>query len=105
MMVVTEHKAGDEFLDLARGLLEVLSESPGFLAGRVGRSGDDPAIWVVVTTWVDVGSMRRGYGSFDARVAAAPVMTSAAHRVSAFEVLLQAEPGSLTVGHSDRAPQ
>ncbi len=47
--------------------------------------------------------MRRGFGSFDAKVAAAPVMLSASDRVSAYEVLVQATPGELVDRSSDRA--
>lgn len=105
MIVVTEHRAGEEFLGLARELLATLSKAQGFIDGRVGRSPDEPDVWVVSTTWRDVGSMRRGFGGFEAKVAAAPVMTSAAQRVSAFEVLLEATAGTLTAGSSDRAPE
>ena len=60
MIVVTEHRGGDDFLDLAR--------SPGSLGcgrgfrRRVGRSPDDPQVWTIVTSWRDVvGSIRRGF--------------------------------------------
>jgi len=103
MIVVTEHRAGDEFLDPARELLEVLAGADGFLSGQVARSPDDPEVWIINTQWRDVGSMRRGFGSFDAKVAAAPVMVSAADRVSAYEVLVQATPGEVAGRPSDRA--
>lgn len=103
MIVVTEHRAGEEFLGLARELLAALAVAEGFLDGYVGRSPDEPDIWIIATTWRDVGSMRRGFGTFDAKVAAAPVMLSASDRVSAFEVLLHATAGSVTARNSDRA--
>ncbi len=103
MIVVTEHRAGDEFLEPARALLDVLAVADGFESGEVGRSPDEPDVWIVSTRWRDVGSMRRGFGSFDAKVAAAPVMLSAADRVSAFEVLVQATPGAVVDRSSDRA--
>lgn len=103
MIVVTEHRAGDEFLEPAGALIEVLSRADGFVSGQVGRSPDEPDIWILCTAWRDVGSMRRGFGSFDAKVAAAPVMLSASDRVSAYEVLVQATPGELVDRSSDRA--
>src|SRR5690606_14927429 len=103
MIVVTEHRAGDDFLAPATQLLEVLAAAEGFISGQVGRSPDEPDIWIVSTRWRDVGSMRRGFGSFDAKVAAAPVMLSASDRVSAYEVLVQATPGELVDRSSDRA--
>jgi len=105
VIVVTEHRAGDEFLDLARALLEALCRAEGFLGGEVGRSPDEPDVWIVNTSWRDVGSMRRGFGGFDAKVAAAPVMVSAADRVSAFEVLLHADGDGVAARASDRTAE
>jgi len=102
VIVVTEHRASDEFLDLARALLDALSRAEGFLSGDVARSPDDPDVWLVSTSWRDVGSMRRGFGGFDAKVAAAPVMVSASDRVSAFEVLLHADGDAVVTRASDR---
>jgi quinol monooxygenase YgiN len=103
VIVVTEHRAGEEFLPLARSLLQALAAAEGFESGQVGRSPDEPDVWLLVTSWRDVGSMRRGFGTFDAKVAAAPVMHTAADRVSAFEVLLEAGPDGLRGRGSDRA--
>jgi quinol monooxygenase YgiN len=103
MIVVTEHRAGDDFLAPAHDLLEVLAAADGFIAGQVGRSPDEPDVWIISTRWRDVGSMRRGFGSFDAKVAAAPVMLTAADRVSAYEVLVEATPGDVAGRRSDRA--
>ena len=103
VIVVTEHRAGDEFLALGTHLLEALAAADGFVDGYVARSPDEPDIWLIATTWRDVGSMRRGFGSFDAKVAAAPVMVTAADRVSAFEVLLHAGPEGVVAHASDRA--
>lgn len=100
--MVTEHRAGDEFLELGRALLEALSRAVGFLSGQVGRSPDEPDVWIVSTAWRDVGSMRRGFGGFEAKVAAAPVMVSAADRVSAFEVLLEVDASGVVARTSDR---
>ncbi len=101
---MTEHVAGEEFLELAGRLLEALAGADGFIDGSVARSPDEPDMWLMTTNWRDVGSMRRGFGSFDAKVAAAPVMLTAADRASAFEVLLHASPTGLVAHETDRAP-
>ena len=103
VIVVTEHRAGDEFGPLGRGLLAALSVADGFVDGRLCRSPDEPDVWLIVSSWRDVGSMRRGFGTFDAKVAAAPVMHSAVDRVSAFEVLAQADVDGVRDFSSDRA--
>jgi quinol monooxygenase YgiN len=103
VIVVTEHRADQSFLPVARELLEVLSKAAGFRSGQVARSPDEPDTWLFVTQWADVGSMRRGFGSFDAKVAAAPVMLSAVDRVSAFETLLDVSPDGIIARGSDLA--
>jgi quinol monooxygenase YgiN len=103
VIVVTEHRAGDEFAPLARSLLEALAAAEGFMSGQLARSPDAPDVWLIVTRWRDVGSMRRGFGTFEAKVAAAAVMHCAADRLSAFEVLLDVEPGAVQERRSDRA--
>lgn len=105
MIVVTEHKAGDEFGELGAALLNALAAADGFVSGHLGRSPDEPDIWVIATTWRDVGSMRRGFGTFDAKVAAAPVMLSAVDRVSAFEALLEVGPRGAISRTSDLAAE
>lgn len=105
MIVVTEHRAGDEFAELGRDLLTVLARADGFVDGRLGRSPDEPDVWLMVTNWRDAGSMRRGFGSFDAKVAAAAVMVSAEHRVSAFETLLETTGGDVADLQSYRSDE
>lgn len=105
MIVVTQHDAGDEFAGPARHLLEVLSAAPGFRSGQLGRSPDEPGVWLIVTHWQDAGSMRRGFGGFDAKVAAAPVMLSARNQPSAFEVLVDARDGQVSDYGADRYEQ
>ncbi len=102
MIVVTEHRADESFLDLGRDLLEALAGAEGYVRGQIGRSPDDPGVWLVVTAWRDVGSMRRGFGSFEAKVAAAPVMMSAVDRVSAFEVMVESTATGVEIRASDR---
>lgn len=100
--MVTQHDAGEQFLGPARELLEVLSRSPGFVSGHVGRSPDEPDVWLMVTHWQDVGSMRRGFGTYDAKVAAAPVMASARNQPSAFEELVEVRDGNVSLNAPDR---
>ena len=103
MIVVTEHHTDEPFVPIARELLEVLAKAPGFVSGQIARSPDEPHTWLFVSNWADVGSMRRGFGSFDAKVAAAPVMLSAVDRVSAFETLLDVSADGIVARGSDLA--
>ena len=67
--------------------LGVLSAQVGFEDGRVGRSVDDPSLWVMVTRWRDVGSYRRALSSYDVKVGAVPLLSRAIDEPSAFEDL------------------
>ena len=105
MLVVTEHRvaSGDDFPALARTLLDVLAGAAGFCSGSLARSPDDPAVYLLTTRWLDAGSMRRALGSYDAKVAAAPLMASATDRPSVFEVLLESTAAGTAETASDLA--
>lgn len=81
-----EHAA---FLSAAREVLAALAGRPGFRRGQLGRSLDDPALWVIATEWEDVGSYRRGLSAYDVKVAFAPLMALVVDEPSAHEVVLQ----------------
>jgi hypothetical protein len=93
-----------EFAERAATALRVLAERPGYLTGSAGPSTDDPARWVLVTEWRNVGSYRRALGNYDVKVQATPLLAQAIDAPSAFEALVTARPGGdLAEGPSDRA--
>ena len=101
MISVTHFAAVDTaFEHRARAALQALAARPGYLAGRVGRSTDDPACWVVISEWENVGSYRRALGNFDVKVQAAPLLAEALDLPSAYEALLEAAPGGEVVRHA-----
>jgi hypothetical protein len=106
MRVTTRHQPADpvQFAEDARAALIVLGRQPGFVAGELGRSPDVPEQFLLTMRWRDVGSMRRGMGGFEAKIALAPVMATAVDEVSVFEVLLEVADGSLHETDSARAP-
>ena len=63
--------------------MAVLAEGVGYVAGRVGRNLDDPDLWVLTTTWANVGSYRRALSSYDVKVAAVPLLSRAIDEPSA----------------------
>ena len=65
----------------------VLSAQAGYEDGQLGRSVDDPTLWVLVTRWRDVGSYRRALSSYDVKVGAVPLLSRAIDEPSAFEDL------------------
>lgn len=105
MRVVTKHRPVDPagFQEAAAHALAVLAEQSGFRSGELARSPDDAALWLLTTRWADAGSMRRGMGSFAAKVALGPVLPTTVDEPSVFEVLHEAAPGSVRTTDSDLA--
>ena len=91
MLVVARFRVaedgGDVFLHEARAALDVLSERPGFARGHLGRSTDDPSLWVLSTEWAGVGAYRRALSSYDVKMRATSVLQRAIEEPTAFEVL------------------
>jgi heme oxygenase (mycobilin-producing) len=93
------------FCARAEDALRALAARSGYLRGSAARATDDPQAWVLVTQWRDVGSYRRALGNYDVKVAATPLLAQALDEVSAYEVLIDAEPGAEPIVHaSDRDP-
>lgn len=104
--VMTRHRPADPaaFVGATREALRILAAQPGFRSGELCRSPDAPDLFLLTTRWRDAGSMRRGMGTFDAKVALAPVMVTAADEVSVFEVLLEVADDAVHERDSARAP-
>ena len=88
--VLVVNRFRDDDVSLAadlRSALAVLLEQAGCEDGRIGRNVDEPALWVMVTRWRDVGSYRRALSSYDVKVGAVPLLSRAIDEPSAFEDL------------------
>src|SRR4051812_13554371 len=91
MIVVNRFRVPDAdaegFAGEARVALGALAERPGYLTGHLGRNVDDPALWVLTTTWENVGSYRRALSAYDVKLAAVPLLSRAIDEPSAYEVV------------------
>ena len=108
MLVVTRYQVppaeAQEFHDLARAALEVLTSRPGCLGGRVGRSIDEPDLWVLATDWQTVGTYRRALSNPEVKLRAVPLMYRCVDEPTAFEELTTWAPAAgLTEHQSDLA--
>ncbi|WP_375474596.1 antibiotic biosynthesis monooxygenase family protein [uncultured Jatrophihabitans sp.] len=108
-MIALTHFADSsaDFADRARAALAALAARPGYLRGTLARSTDDPAAWLLLTEWENVGSYRRALGGYDVKLTATPLLASAVPDLPAgFESLADIAPGGVTVLHrSDREPR
>ena len=80
--------------------LDVLAAQRGFVDGRIGRNVDDPDLWVLTTTWQNVGSYRRALSAYEVKIRAVAVLSRALDEPSAYElvdggVLNEARPRTL----------
>ena len=86
---VPEAEAASFREDLERAR-SALAARPGHLESRIGRNVDDPGLWVLTSTWENVGSYRRALSAYDVKVNAVPVLYRAIDEPTAYE---WAEPG------------
>jgi hypothetical protein len=92
----------DRFRHDVHAAHEALAARPGYVRGHVGRNLDDPALWVLTTTWVNVGSYRRALSSYDVKVSAVPLLSRAIDEPSAYETIT---PGLLENQQRPRTSQ
>ncbi|MBM9460281.1 antibiotic biosynthesis monooxygenase [Nocardioides sp. zg-536] len=89
MLVVNRFRA-DPAEDLRAELEAVhvlLADQAGYVDGVLGRSLDDPALWVLATRWASVGAYRRALSSYDVKLHGVPVLSRALDEPSAFETV------------------
>ncbi len=108
MLVVTRHRLPlpgfpdvPAALAVAREVLGLLSQRPGFVRGWLGRAVDDPDVLVLAHEWDDVGSYRRGLSAYEVKLLS-PFLATAVDEASAFEVLVARTPDSVVESASDR---
>ena len=95
MLVVNRFRVtvsdGESFRSDLEAARDALAQRPGFVGGAIGRNLDDPELWVLTTTWDNVGAYRRALSSYDVKLTAVPVLGRALDEPSAYE---SAEPGT-----------
>jgi hypothetical protein len=84
--------ATETFRADAVAALGALGSRPGYVDGRIGRNVDDPGLWLLTTTWENVGSYRRALSAYDVKVTAVPLLSRALDEPSAYESVEAGEP-------------
>ena len=91
MLVVSRFRVDDAETASFRADLErareALAARPGYVEGRIGRTVDDPELWVLTTVWEHVGAYRRALSAYDVKLGAVPLLSRAVDEPSAFEVV------------------
>jgi hypothetical protein len=91
MLAVSRFRYDDNEVDLPQrelgACLALLQSFPGCVSGSVGRALDDPALWLLATSWRNVGAYRRAMSSYEVKADFMQVLGRAIDEPSAFEVL------------------
>ena len=91
MLVVNRFRVAEGDVEAFRrhvvAALEVLSARDGYVDGAVGRSVDEPELWLLQTRWENVGSYRRALSSYDVKLGAVPLLSRAVDEPSAYEIV------------------
>jgi hypothetical protein len=92
VLVISRFRYDVDAIERATQELELclteLSRCSGYVSGAVGRTLDDPSLWLLQTRWDDVGSYRRALSSYDVKVAAVPLLSQALDEPSAYEIVI-----------------
>ena len=103
MLVVTRYAVppgeAAEFRERCHSALKALVSCPGCTGATAGQALDDPALWVLSTSWESVGAYRRALSSYQVKLVAVPLMYRALDEPSAFESLLAWTPDTGLVEH------
>lgn len=74
------------FVDQAREASVFLLGRPGCESAELVQALDDPDLWALISRWSDVGSYRRAYNGYDAKVVLTPLMVQAIDEPTAYAV-------------------
>lgn len=93
----------DAIAPLLDDALAALSQAVGFREGWVGRSPDQPDTWVLGSRWDDAGALRRGLGSYAAKMALGPLQAYSTGEDVVVEILTTADGDRIESTPSARA--
>lgn len=74
----------EAFEPAAQAVVERFRGSVGNLSAELVRNLDDPALWAVLSHWRDVGSYRRAFNGYEAKLVLLPLLGRALDEPSAY---------------------
>lgn len=73
------------FVGRARAASAFFRTRPGCEGVDVVKNLDDPELWAIVTRWANVGSYRRSFNGFEAKMVLVPLLSEAIDEPSAYD--------------------
>ena len=80
--VPAERAAG--FVERSRAAVDFFASCRGCLAVDLLQNLDDPELWTITSRWVDVGSYRRSFSGYEAKLVLVPLLSEAIDEPSAY---------------------
>ena len=75
---------GADFEPAADAVVAFWRECSGCLSAELVRNLDEQALWAIVSRWDSVGSYRRSFGGYEAKMVLTPVLSRAIDEPSAY---------------------
>ncbi len=73
-----------DFVERARAAAAFFASRPGCVAADLLQNLDDPQLWTLTSRWADVGSYRRSFNGYDAKLVLVPLLSEAIDEPSAY---------------------
>lgn len=84
LAIIRFRSPGDDFEDRVAHVVDFWRSCPGNLRADVVRNLDDPDLWAIVTEWDGVGSYRRSFQGYEAKMILTEVLLLALDEPSAY---------------------
>lgn len=84
MFAISRFSAGDDFRTKGEGVVAFWRGCEGCTSAELVRNLDEPELWAIVSTWDNVGSYRRSFSGYDAKMLLTPVLSLALDEPSAY---------------------
>lgn len=76
----------DDFFRRARTAVEFLAARDGAESVDLVRNLDEPDLWAIIGRWANVGSYRRAFNGYEAKVVLVPLLSQAIDEPGAYDV-------------------
>ncbi len=76
--------ARESFEQRAESAASFFMTRPGCLSAEVLQNLDDPGLWVIASSWENVGSYRRAFNGYEAKLVLVPLLSEAIDEPSAY---------------------
>lgn len=82
--IIRFRNASGNFAAEASQVIEYWRSCPGCDDVELNRNLDDPELWALVSLWKDVGSYRRSFGGYEAKMVLTPLLAYAIDEPTAY---------------------